>query len=274
MGKTKYKLLKRVLLALCLVACFADQTKDARAPERPRMGSLVLVGGGRIPPEVLTRFLQLAGGHEARIVVIPSASSDTEWIEESMAYWRTMPAKHVDFVHTYVSDEANKPELYLKIRQATGVWISGGDQGQLLDIYRGTRVEKEIIDLFLRGGVVGGTSAGASCVSSVMMIGGQADQGFGLLTNMIVDQHFDSRKRLDRLVGLIRIHADQTGVGIDESTALIITGDSMSVLGRGGVSFCQFDNKINVTRRCSGENFRVTSVVNTKNQPWTVIVSR
>jgi cyanophycinase len=123
------------------------------------------------------------------------------------------------------------------LRQATGVWISGGDQSRLTALYGGTRVERELAKVLRRGGVVGGTSAGASVVSAVMMAGeGKTGQGFGLLADAIVDQHFSNRHRLPRLLGILKTHPGQLGIGIDEQTAVVIRGKEVTVLGNATVT--------------------------------------
>jgi cyanophycinase len=207
-----------------------------------RTGSLVLVGGGELPDSIRQRFLELAGGKEARLVIIPSASAQPEAPAESYAFWKTAPVKSVRVLHTADRSEADDPNFYGQLRDATGVWISGGDQSRLAALFGGTGVERELRALLDRGGVIGGTSAGASIVSGVMMTGGeQAGQGFGLITDAIVDQHFSNRGRLPRLLGLLRDHPGLLGIGIDESTAVVIRGEKVAVLGEATVTVARAD---------------------------------
>src|SRR4029077_11263734 len=133
--------------------------------------------------------------------IIPSASALPDAPAQSLAFWRTAPVASVHVLHTTCRYEADEPAFYGRLRDATGVWISGGDQSRLAGIYRNTGVERELSKLLQRGGVIGGTSAGASIVSTVMVAGaGKVGKGFGLLANTIVDQHFSNRSRLPRLL--------------------------------------------------------------------------
>jgi cyanophycinase len=235
----------------------------AKAAGRIQVGSLLLVGGGDLPDSIRHRFLELAGGKEARIVIIPSASAQPEAPARSLAFWKTAPVKSVRILHTTCHCDADQPAFYGQLRDATGVWISGGDQNRLTDIYGDTGVERELAKVLQRGGVVGGTSAGASVVTRVMMAGaGKAGKGFGLLTHMIVDQHFSNRGRLPRLLGLLKSYPDEVGVGIDEQTAVIIRAGEISVLGNGTVTVARPDHvRLAVRVYHSGSRFQPPSMV-------------
>jgi cyanophycinase len=205
-------------------------------------GSLILVGGGKLPDSIRQCFLELAGGKEARIIIIPSASGRRDAPDRCYAFWKTAPVKSVRILHTTRRGEADDPKFYGQLQQATGVWLSGGDQSRLTAIYGGTAIERELGKVLQRGGVVGGTSAGASAVSAVMMAaGGKAGKGFGLISNTIIDQHFSNRRRLPRLLGLLQSHPDQLGIGIDEKTAILIRGGEVSVLGNATVTVARPD---------------------------------
>jgi cyanophycinase len=208
----------------------------------PRDGALVLVGGGSLPETVRQRFLELAGGKEARLVIIPSASAQPDAAQRSYDFWKTVKAKWVRVLHTTCRCDADEPGFANVLREATGVWISGGDQSRLTSIYGGTAVERELVNVLRRGGVVGGTSAGASVVTDVMLAGtGKTGKGFGLLGHVIVDQHFSNRHRLPRLLGLLRGHPGLAGIGIDEETVLIIRGGLVTVLGNATVTMALMD---------------------------------
>jgi cyanophycinase len=221
---------------------------DARPRDFPRtnapagssavnQGTLLLVGGGGLPDSIRQRFLDLAGGRAARLVIIPSASALPDAPAEALAYWKTAPVQSVRVLHAASRAQADDPAFVRVLREATGVWISGGDQSRLTALYGGTAVERELENVVRRGGVVGGTSAGASVVSAVMMAGpGKAGQGFGLLADTIVDQHFSNRGRLPRLLALVRSHPGQFGIGIDEQTAVVIRGGEVTVLGKATVT--------------------------------------
>jgi cyanophycinase len=218
-----------------------EHSSSAAALAEVRPGALLLVGGGHLPDAVGQRFLELAGGREARLVIIPSASSLPDAAAESYAYWKTAAVKSVRILHTTRRAEADEPRFYGQLRDATGVWIAGGDQSRLTALYGGTGVERELHNVLRRGGVVGGTSAGASVASGVMMAGGNAEKGFGLIDTAIVDQHFSNRGRLPRLLRLLQNHPDQLGIGIDEETAVLIRGDEVAVLGNATVTVARPD---------------------------------
>jgi cyanophycinase len=214
---------------------------DTRPAPAVRGGSLLLAGGGPLPDSIRQRFLELAEGKEAHIVIIPSASGRPGAPERAYAFWKTADVKSVRVLHTTRRSEADDVRFYGPLRDATGVWIGGGDQSRLTALYGGTAVERELRNVLGRGGVVGGTSAGASVVSAVMMDGGKAGRGFGLMADMIIDQHFTNRKRLPRLLALVRSHPGRLGLGIDEQTAVVIRGGQVSVLGNATVTVARPD---------------------------------
>ncbi len=211
-----------VLLALCA------------GPPTPT-GTLVLVGGGRMPDAVRRHFLALAGGKDARLLVIPTASASAETDPDGfLAPWKKLGPASVQILHTRKRAEADSAAFAAKVDIATGVWVSGGDQSRLSAAYGGTATERAIRRLLARGGVVGGTSAGAAIASRVMITGGTEEArtgtGWGLLDGVIVDQHLLRRDRLGRLMGAAARHG-LIGLGIDEATAAVIRGGEARVLG-------------------------------------------
>jgi cyanophycinase len=209
-------------------------------------GSLIIVGGGNMPQEVIDLFRQKAGGENAKLVVIPTAKEDADdpnFIHSLKIAWqmRNMPSPVV--LHTRQRQQANDPDFIKPLLQATAVWIDGGVQERLSDAYADTLVERAIKNVLRRGGVVGGTSAGAAIQSKTMIVEGRQKakmgRGFDLLPGCIVDQHFTERKRIDRLSDAINQNPHLFGAGIDESTALVVEGRSMRVVGRSNVTICQ-----------------------------------
>jgi cyanophycinase len=220
-------------------------------------GTLFLVGGGKLPDSVRRRFLELAGGKKARLVVIPSASARPDAAARSYAFWLTAEVASLRVLYTTRRDQSDDVRVYGLLRDATGVWIAGGDQSRLTALYGGTRVERELAGVLRRGGVVGGTSAGASVVSGVMMDGGKAVKGFGLLTCCVVDQHFSNRHRLARLLALLHSYPCLAGIGIDEETAVVIRGGEVTVLGNATVTLATADPGRPVVRVYrAGSHFR------------------
>jgi cyanophycinase len=203
-----------------------------------RTGALLLVGGGTTTQAVKRRFLELAGGRGAHLVVIPSASALPEAGEMSRRFW-AQEGVPVLVLHTTNRAEADAPGFCRPLRRATGVWIPGGDQARFMALYGGTQVEREIIALYRRGGVIGGTSAGASVASRVMPDEEGEGRGLGLLDGVIVDQHFNTRARLGRLLHLLGNHPDQLGLGLDEGTGVVIRAGTLTVVGEGTVSLCR-----------------------------------
>jgi cyanophycinase len=200
-------------------------------------GSLVIVGGGKIPDMVRETFWRLANGEEGRLVIIPAASTraDREPAETLLAPWQEHRLASVELLHARDRGQASDPAFLEPLRKATGVWISGGSQTRLVEAYTGTGVEKELHALLERGGVVGGTSAAAAVLSRLAILSGNAEAktgtGFELLPGAVIDHHFSQRKGGQCLRDVIQKHPGVFGVGIDEETALIVRGRSMRVLG-------------------------------------------
>jgi cyanophycinase len=207
-------------------------------------GALVIVGGGGLPDVIRDRFLELAGGKKGRLVVIPTASEweDRTRVYRSFTYWQGQGLESVKMLHTLDPKQADDPSFVKPLTEATAAWLGGGDQSRLANAYHGTAVERELQRLLARGGVVGGTSAGASVMSAVMITGGNPQarigQGFGLLPDVVIDQHFQNRKRQKRLLNVLEKHPRCLGLGIDEQTAVVVRGHTFTVMGKANVSIC------------------------------------
>jgi len=213
-------------------------------PLEPISGSLVIHGGGSLSDSVLEGFVKLAGGAEARIVVIPTAIEKDDAIEEAkeIAPFIKRGAAGAVMLHTRSRGKADEAAFCECLKTATGVWFGGGQQSNLEKVYVGTRVETALHELLKRGGVIGGTSAGAAAMSRVMIRSGnpkaEVGRGFGFLPGVVIDQHFIKRDRAERLKTVLSDHAGLAGLGIDEGTALIVRGRQMGVLGDSTVSVC------------------------------------
>jgi cyanophycinase len=248
-GRNHLSLLALVLLGVVggpLPCWGADAPAKASpavaAPANDSTGTLVIVGGGVLPDSIRDRFLQLAGGKKGRLVVIPTASGRPDRMSRSLAFWKSQAVGSVVILDAANRNEANLASFVKPISEATAVWFSGGDQSRLADAYRGTAVERELQKLLARGGVIGGTSAGAAVMSAVMIQGGnpqaKVGAGFGFLPDVVIDQHFQNRKRLDRLLFVLSSHPDYLGLGIDEQTAIEVRGQNATVLGNANVRMC------------------------------------
>ena len=223
--------MKRILTAVLLVVLSGA---TARAQSK---GALVIVGGGGTTDEIIARTLALAGGKSARVVVLPQSSAEEGAGDSSVKMWLdagAADARKVDF---------KAADVRASLEQATLIWIPGGDQNRFMKAIDGTGLDDAIRAAHRKGTVVGGTSAGAA-VMSTWMITGEADltsvtsgktvlaPGLGLWPEAIVDQHFLKRQRHNRLLAAVLDRPNLVGVGIDEATAVIVSGVHIEVLGR------------------------------------------
>lgn len=208
-------------------------------------GKRLLGGGGKLPSAIYERFLQLAGGKHARVLIVPTASqrADTaEGRQATLQRWREAhPGYQFEVLHTRDRTEADSEAFVKKLNNATGIWFGGGAQSRLAEAYVGTRFEREMYAWLDRGGVIGGSSAGTAIQTHTMIAGGKAPPrlmtGFDLVPFAIADQHFSQRKRLPRLLLALELAPGHFGIGIDEGTAILVEGRSMHVLGKGKVHF-------------------------------------
>lgn len=237
------------------LSAYEARSGDLATVRRNAGGALVICGGGKLPDAVRDRFCELAGGRRARIVVIPTAHAiaDRPNTDLLLEPWRSRGVASAMILHTRSRDRANDPEFIRPLTEATGVWLGGGKQSMLTAAYLGTEVEKQLKALLDRGGVIGGTSAGAAAMTRVMIAGNSRQartkpdlsQGFDFLPGAVVDQHFLKRKRLQRLLGALTTHPELIGLGIDENTALVVNIRSrlLSVIGDSYVVACVPDPK-------------------------------
>ena len=209
----------------------------------PAQGALVVVGGAMRDPAIVERFVQLAGGPEAPIVVIPTAGGGETYDQfyPGLQAFRAAGATDLTVLHTTDPAVADDPAFSAPLRRARGVWFPGGRQWRLADAYLGTRVQEEIAGVLERGGVVGGSSAGATILGSYLVRGdtatntimmGDHEEGFGFLRDTAIDQHLLRRNRQFDLIEVIETHPHLLGIGIDEDTALVVEGDEFEVIGQ------------------------------------------
>ena len=229
-----------LLLPLLLLSLATGLTAQTTGPAN---GSLVVAGGGQLGDTILQTFIQLAGGPDAPLVVIPTAAGQDSYDQDAGIAddLRRLGARDVVVLHTNDRAEADRPDFTAAIERAGGVWFGGGRQWRLVDAYGGTRSEQAFHDVPARGGVIGGSSAGATIQGSYLARGdtennqvmmGDHEAGFGFIQNIAIDQHVLARNRQFDLFTILDAKPELLGVGIDEGTAMIVRGDTFTVLGR------------------------------------------
>lgn len=266
----------RALLAFLFLVALSLPVGSAASGGETR---LVIVGGGERPPEALARFVAWAGGPAARVLVLPWASGEpaescAALLEEIRSHG---PGTASCGPHAVLDakgralplDLVRRKEAIEALGSATGVFFGGGDQARIMDVLADAELLAVVKARFAAGVVFGGTSAGAA-VMSARMITGEGDftvidasrvevrPGLGLLSGAIVDQHFVRRQRQNRLFGLVLAHPEERGVGIDEDTAILVTGGrTAEVVGKGPVVLVDAagPDRLTIQLVRSGRNF-------------------
>jgi cyanophycinase len=215
-------------------------------------GHVIVIGGAEDKVReriILGRFVALAGGQDARIAVISSASSLGPLAGEMYRkVFTELGAAHVTPIHATTRTQANDEDSARAVQDSTGVFLTGGNQLRLSSTIGGTAIAQAIAERHRHGSVVAGTSAGASAMSSHMVAFGasggtpkqrmvQMAAGLGILPGVIIDQHFQQRNRLGRLLATIAQNPALLGIGIDEDTAAVVSPDmTMEVIGRRSIT--------------------------------------
>jgi cyanophycinase len=208
----------------------------------PANGTLVIVGGGGADDSIIKRFIELAGGNDAPIIVIPTAEGSEIYDENSgeADKIRILGATNVRVLHTTDRNIANSDSFVMPLIDAKAVWFGGGRQWRLVDAYKNTLTEKMLWNVIERGGVIGGTSAGATIQGSFLASGdtknnqimmGDHEEGFGFLKNVAIDQHVMARNRQFDMFDILKHRPELLGIGIDENTAIIVRGNQFEVVG-------------------------------------------
>ncbi|GGF42691.1 hypothetical protein GCM10011611_56400 [Aliidongia dinghuensis] len=238
---------QRCALGLLAIAALLATGPAPGRTMPPWPGTLLLVGGGDLPASIAARFVRLAGGRDRRFVYIPTAAPDKEIDPAALehAFRTTFGVDRVTILHTRDRRIADSADFARTIDQADAVWFGGGRQWRIADAYLGTRTEAALRGLLERGGVVGGTSAGASILASFLVRGAPEgnwiidapghEQGFALLPKAAVDQHVDRYHRENDIAPIIRAHPGILGIGLDEATGLFVAHGVASVVGAGRV---------------------------------------
>ena len=233
------KLVRMIMFFVALVSFVNAQ--DGLVSKGPDKGTLIIVGGG-FAEEILDAFFEAAGGKDANIVCIPTASGqdDDDQSSPDAQDMQERGATHVTVLHTNNRERANSVEFTKPLENATGVWFGGGRQWRLVDAYKNTRTEKMIRSVLDRGGVIGGTSAGATIQGSYLARGdtqsnqimmGDHEEGFGYLANTAIDQHVLARNRHFDMFDILKNRPELLGISIDEGTAILVHGNEFKVIG-------------------------------------------
>ena len=231
--------MRRIAFAFLFLAGVSLSAAD----HGPDKGTLVIVGGNMSDPAIVKRFIDLAGGPTAPIVIIPTAGENDDYDEynSGLRLWRENGATHLTVVHTRDKKVADTEAFVKPIRAARGVFFQGGRQWRLADSYLNTLTHRELTALLARGGVIGGSSAGASILTSFMVRGdtksnekmiGDHTVGLGFLKNAAVDQHLLRRNRQFDMLEVIDKYPELLGIGLDENTAIVVEGDRFDVIGQ------------------------------------------
>ncbi len=216
----------------------------------PDFGPLLAIGGAEDKfgnRKILRRFVELSGGDDARIAIIPTASAIDDAGQRYKGIFLELGATSADVVFVGNRDDANRAELVRIVEESSGVFITGGNQIRVAAVLGGTEIARAIVRKHREGATIGGTSAGASVMSAIMVAGGSSGStprphsammspGLGLIDSVIIDQHFRERDRVGRLVTMVSFNPGLLGLGIDEDTAALIwPHGTLEVVGRGSV---------------------------------------
>jgi len=223
----------------------------------PPKGTLVIVGGGATEGTgIVEKFIALAGGVEKKFVIVPTAGGNTNTDgtvrpydeTQTVASWVKRGIKNVKMLHTHDPKVADTEAFASVLRDADAVWFNGGRQWNIVDSYAGTLTYKEFHNVLARGGVIGGSSAGATIQGEYLVRGDTSgpnvvmtqesshQKGFEFLRRTAIDQHINARNRWDDLTPVITKLPTLLGIGLSEGTAIVVTGDTFEVVGKWKVS--------------------------------------
>jgi cyanophycinase len=234
--------------ALCSGWALAQQSEYG-----PAKGTLVIQGGGSTADTgIVETFINKAGGLGAKIVVIPTAGGNRNPDGSIQVYdparvlasWKKIGLTNVHMLHTHDPKVANTEEFASVLRDANGVWFNGGRQWNIVDSYANTLTLQEFRKVLDRGGVIGGSSAGATIQGDYLVRGAIAgseivmtpepehEHGFAFLRRSAIDQHINTRNRWDDIIPVIKKYPNLLGIGLSEGTAIVVEGDRFTVIGK------------------------------------------
>jgi cyanophycinase len=246
---------KRTQLSLALPAMLLAESLFAQEqPEYgPSNGTLVIQGGGSdAETGIWETFINKAGGLDAKIIVVPTAGGNRDQDgkiknyqeDQVLAMWHRRGCTNVHMLHTADPRVADTEEFAKTLRDAKAVWFDGGRQWNIVDSYANTLTLKEFHNVLARGGVIGGSSAGATIQGDYLVRGAIAgseivmtpepehEHGFAFLRKVAIDQHINTRNRWDDIIPVIKKYPQMLGIGLSEGTAIVVTGDRFEVIGK------------------------------------------
>jgi cyanophycinase len=229
----------RVVFVFAVAVCLGGAV-IAQSPAPAPKGHLLIVGGNGTTDDIVKRAVEAGGGATGSVAIFPQASELAETGPNAVKTWTAAG------LGTAVVVDPKDPAAVKTVREATFIWFPGGDQNRLTKALENTAIPEAIRARYAEGALVGGTSAGAAVMSRFMMTG-EADlqsitagktetaPGLALFPDAIVDQHFLKRQRVNRLISAVLDHPELVGIGIDETTAILVTGRTFEVLGKNSV---------------------------------------
>jgi len=257
----KIIILSFIIAVVSYSSSFAQQSpitvkKSATTRHGPEKGSLIIIGGGGFTPAIWNKFIELAGGKEkANILVVTTAAGDSaEFSTETVdLIKKETGAQNVHALHTGDLTVANSEKFIEPINKATAIFFDGGRQWHIADSYLNTLTHQAFKDLLNRGGVIAGTSAGATIQGSFLWRGdtkgseiliGDHTQGLGFLKNAVIDQHILTRNRQFDLVDFVKKTPELIGIGLEQATAILVQRDTLEVIGKAYVAIYDYNTII------------------------------
>jgi cyanophycinase len=239
-----------------------------------KQGKLLIIGGAEDKEgdcKILREFLRCAGGTKAHIVIMTAATSlPGEVGDNYIRVFERLGAEDVRVLDTQTPEDANNPEYLEAIEQATGIFFTGGDQARIISCLKDTKLDAAMHKRYSEGIIIGGTSAGAAMMPDMMIIEGDSETnprvdvvamgpGMGFLPDVVIDQHFAQRGRLGRLVTALLLQPAVLGFGIDENTAILVSGDELEVIGENAVTVIDESEKLhdNIDGRLKDEGLAI-----------------
>jgi len=240
------KHLINITFFLLWVASVSSQTIQDHITHGHRTGTLIAIGGGGNDLLLIKEFKKYAGGDTAKIVIIPTALPD-DYLQKDSSLLEIKQSfelagfKYITILHTRDTTHANDEHFIAPLKTATGLFFTGGRQWRIADGFLNTKAHEEMFKLLDRGGVIAGTSGGATIQGSYLTRGdtkdnqimmGDHEMGLGFITNIAIDQHVLARNRQFDMFDILKNHPELLGVGIDENTAIVVQADILEVIGK------------------------------------------